>query len=101
MTRNIPDAVRYANQLLDKIMHDMGLTTDAALCRVLSISPPVLSKVRHGRVPFGAALIISVHEETGISIKELKYMLEYGVATARSLQLNTLQHSKPAIASFV
>jgi hypothetical protein len=89
MERKIPDVVRYANQLLNKVMHDMGLTTDAALCRVLAISPHVLSKVRHGHAPFGAALIISVHEETGISIKEPKYMLEYGVAKSRSLQLNT------------
>jgi hypothetical protein len=94
MTRKIPDVVRYANQLLDKVMHDMGLTTDAALCRVLSISPPVLSKVRHGRVSFGAPLIISVHEETGMSIKEVKHILEKGVCRSDSLPSSQSEDSR-------
>jgi hypothetical protein len=39
-------------------------------------------------------LMISVHEETGLSITLLKSMLAYGVASSSPLGFNTFQHSK-------
>lgn len=59
-------------QLLDAVMAKLGLKNDAALSRVLEVAPPVISKIRHGRLPVGATLLIRMHEGTDIAIRELK-----------------------------
>jgi transcriptional regulator with XRE-family HTH domain len=53
----------------------MKLKNDAALSRLLSVAPPVISKIRHGRLPVGASLLIRMHEETDISISELRELM--------------------------
>lgn len=63
------------NRLLDALIERMNLKNDAALCRALSISPPVISKIRHGRIPVGASVLIRMHEESGISIRELRELM--------------------------
>ena len=59
-------------QLLDAVMTKLGLKNDAALARTLEVAPPVISKIRHGRLPVGATLLIRMHEVTDIAIRELK-----------------------------
>lgn len=59
-------------QLLDAVMAKLGLKNDAALSRALEVAPPVISKIRHGRLPVGATLLIRMHEVTDIAIRELK-----------------------------
>ena len=71
MTKATPNA----NQLLDAVIAKMGLKSDAALSRVLGVAPPVISKLRHGSFPIGATVLLRMHEESGISIKELKSYL--------------------------
>ena len=71
MTKATPNA----NQLLDAVIAKMGLKSDAALSRVLGVAPPVISKLRHGSLPIGATVLLRMHEESGISIKELKSYL--------------------------
>jgi plasmid maintenance system antidote protein VapI len=63
------------NHLLDSILERMKLKNDAALSRLLSVAPPVISKIRHGRLPVGASLLIRMHEETDISISELRELM--------------------------
>lgn len=58
--------------LLDAVMAKLGLKNDAALARTLEVAPPVISKIRHGRLPVGATLLIRMHEVTDIAIRELK-----------------------------
>ena len=60
------------NNLLDAVMAKLGLKNDAALLRALEVAPPVISKIRHGRLPVGATLLIRMHEVTDIAIRELK-----------------------------
>ncbi len=60
------------NKLLDAVMAKLGLKNDAALSRALEVAPPVISKIRHGRLPVGATLLIRMHEITDIAIRELK-----------------------------
>ena len=60
------------NNLLDAVMAKLGLKNDATLSRVLEVAPPVISKIRHGRLPVGATLLIRMHEVTDIAIRELK-----------------------------
>ncbi|WP_194726996.1 hypothetical protein [Noviherbaspirillum malthae] len=64
-----------ANHLLDILIDKLNLKNDAALCRKLGVTPPVLSKIRHGKMPVGATLLITMHEESGISIKELRRLM--------------------------
>lgn len=61
-----------ANAMLDSLIATMQLKNDAALARRLEVAPPVVSKLRHGTLPVGASILISAHEESGISIADLK-----------------------------
>jgi len=63
------------NNLLNTIIERMKLKNDAALSRMLEVAPPVISKIRHGRLPVGASLLIRMHEETGMNIGELRELM--------------------------
>ncbi len=64
-----------ANTALDHIIAVLRLKNDAALCRALQVSPPIISKIRNDRVGFGPSMIIRVHEATGLSIRAIKELL--------------------------
>jgi len=59
------------NKFLDLTMGHLRLKNDAALARALDVTAPVISKLRHGRLAFGATLVIRTHELTGWTIKEI------------------------------
>jgi hypothetical protein len=63
------------NQLLDALIERLRLKNDAALCRALEVSPPMLSKVRHHRLPVSAALLIRMHEVSDLSIRDLRFLM--------------------------
>jgi len=63
------------NHLFDTLIARMKLKNDAALCRFLSVAPPIVSKIRHGRLPVGASMLIRMHEETNVSILELRELM--------------------------
>jgi hypothetical protein len=63
------------NNLLNTIIERLKLKNDAALSRMLEVAPPVISKIRHGRLPVGASLLIRMHEETGMNISELRELM--------------------------
>jgi hypothetical protein len=63
------------NRLLDTLLERLKLKNDAALSRLLDVAPPVISKIRHGRLPVGASMLIRMHEETGLSIRELRDLM--------------------------
>lgn len=63
------------NALLDGLIEKLRLKNDAALCRALEIAPPVVSKIRHKRLPVGASLLIRMHEVSDLSIKELRSLM--------------------------
>ena len=60
------------NNLLDALITKMKLKNDAALARRLRVAPPVMSKLRHGRLSLGAVLLLRMHEETGLPIAHLR-----------------------------
>jgi hypothetical protein len=71
-----PDNLLFnPNHLLDTLIERMKLKNDAALSRMLSVAPPVISKIRHGRLSVGASLLIRMHEETDIGISELRELM--------------------------
>jgi hypothetical protein len=63
------------NRLLDTLLEKMSLKNDAALSRALEVAPPVISKIRHRRLPVGASLLIRMHETSGMSIRELRDLM--------------------------
>ncbi|MCG2583491.1 hypothetical protein [Massilia sp. TS11] len=63
------------NHLLDILLGKMQLKNDAALSRALEVAPPVISKIRHHRLPVGASLLIRMHEVTGMSIRDLRDLM--------------------------
>jgi hypothetical protein len=60
--------------MIDSLIAIMNLANDAKLARTLRVSPPLISKVRHRHVSIGAALLIRMHDVTGIEIKRLRKM---------------------------
>ena len=77
MTSNrLTDQVAYdPNHLLDALIEKMALKNDAALSRALEVAPPVISKIRHRRLPVGASLLIRMHEVSSLSIKDLRFLM--------------------------
>lgn len=63
------------NHLLDSLLEKLHLKNDAALSRALEVAPPVISKIRHRRLPVGASLLIRMHEVSDLSIKELRSLM--------------------------
>jgi hypothetical protein len=79
MTMNAPSestAAKYdPDNLLASIIGKLKLKNDAALSRALEVAPPVISKIRHRRLPVGASLLIRMHEVTDLSIAELRSLM--------------------------
>jgi hypothetical protein len=80
--RDIPPGTRLADQvaydpnnLLDSLIERLNLKNDAALSRALEVAPPVISKIRHRRLPVGASLLIRMHEVSDLSIRELRILM--------------------------
>ena len=63
------------NYLFDTVIKRLGLKNDAALARCLEVAPPVISKMRHRQLAVGASLLLSLHEVTGMSFKDLRALM--------------------------
>jgi hypothetical protein len=73
---SLSDQVNYdPNHLLDALIEKLHLKNDAALSRALEVAPPVISKIRHRRLPVGASLLIRMHEVSELSIRELRELM--------------------------
>ncbi|MEM4985813.1 hypothetical protein V8G57_00285 [Collimonas sp. H4R21] len=77
--------INNANRLLDAVTAKLGLKNDAALSRCLKVRPPVISKIRHGRVSVAASLLITMHETCDLSIAELKSFLQSNDLSSKGL----------------
>jgi hypothetical protein len=63
------------NALLDALKDLMKLKNDAALSLALDIQPPVLSKIRHYRMPVSGAVLLRMHEASSVSVTDLQAMM--------------------------
>lgn len=63
------------NNLLESLIERLNLKNDAALSRALEVAPPLISKIRHRRLPVGASLLIRMHEVSDLSIKDLRALM--------------------------
>lgn len=73
---NMQTMQRYdPDQLLASLIGKLNLKNDAALSRALEVSPPVISKIRHRRLPVTASLLIRMHEVSALTISELRQLM--------------------------
>jgi hypothetical protein len=71
-----PEQFQYdPNNLLESLIEKLNLKNDAALSRALEVAPPLISKIRHRRLPVGASLLIRMHEVSQLSIKDLRALM--------------------------
>jgi plasmid maintenance system antidote protein VapI len=63
------------DNVLNLVIAKLGLKNDADLARALEVGPPNISKIRHRRVPLGDAMLIRIHEVSGLAIRELKALM--------------------------
>jgi plasmid maintenance system antidote protein VapI len=63
------------DKLLNSLLNKLQLKNDAALSRALEVAPPVISKIRHRRLPVGASILIRMHEVSDLSVAELRELL--------------------------
>ncbi len=63
------------NALLDWFADRMKLKTDAAMAYELEVLPPVISKIRHRRVPIGPTMLIVMHDLADMRVRELRKIM--------------------------
>jgi hypothetical protein len=63
------------DNLLTTLIHKLKLKNDAALSRALEVEPPLISKIRHRRLPVAASMLIRMHEVSDLSIKDLRLLM--------------------------
>jgi plasmid maintenance system antidote protein VapI len=61
-----------ASNLLDVLRQRFDIKSDAALARELDVVSPVISKLRGGRLPLGATMILKIHEHLGVPVAEIR-----------------------------
>ena len=59
-------------KLLDFLKAEHGLESDAELAREMEIDPPMISKLRRGKLPLSANHILRAHEHFGIGVQEIR-----------------------------
>jgi hypothetical protein len=69
------NVVYNPDNLLDTLIEKLRLKNDAALSRALEVAPPIISKIRHRRLPVGASLLIRMHEVSALSIADLRQLM--------------------------
>lgn len=60
---------------VDSILDRLGLDTDTALAQALQVAPSVIEDIRCMRKPVDAAMLIWIHELTGVDIGGLRNIL--------------------------
>lgn len=63
------------SHLIDTLVTRLNLKNYAALARTLGVPQAVVSKMLHGQLEVGATMLINMHEESGLSIKELRALM--------------------------
>jgi hypothetical protein len=82
--------------LLDTLMRILDARNDRQLAGKLWVQASQICKIRKRRVPVAATLLISMHEETGLSIRQLRALMgdyrEHTGASAKHPVLPQLQY---------
>ncbi len=63
------------DHFLNRLLTRLHLKNDAALARVLEVTPAVVSRVRNKKAPVSANLLLTIHDLSEIAIPELRRMM--------------------------
>lgn len=63
------------DRLFNVLIMNFHVKNDTALARMLEVSPPMISKIRHRKKALGASLLIRIHEVCGLEIGELQCLI--------------------------
>ena len=63
-------------RLLDTLLAKLDLKNDAALARRLEVVAPTISRIRQGRIEVSAAVILRMHEVSGLAVSELRELIQ-------------------------
>lgn len=64
-----------SGRLFDALIERQKLKNDAGLARWLDVRPPVISKIRHGKLDVGPSYILAIHEKCGMPVKEIRSLI--------------------------
>ncbi|PUA19618.1 hypothetical protein [Glaciimonas sp. PCH181] len=67
-----PEQIQSNNDLIDLAIERAKVKNDAVLSRLMKVAPPVISKIRHGRLAVGSTLMLVIHEVTGMLISDIR-----------------------------
>jgi transcriptional regulator with XRE-family HTH domain len=71
-----PNKIYHPELLLNYLKGRFKAANDARLARRLGVNPSVISRLRNRKMPVSAAFLLLIYDETGISIADLKKMVE-------------------------
>jgi plasmid maintenance system antidote protein VapI len=63
------------NRLIDELIARLSLRNDASLARELGVPREIISKIRHRKRPIGPAMLITMHDISGLSIADLRTIM--------------------------
>lgn len=70
------DGLEYnPDRLLNALRLHFQARSDRALARRLEVDPIVICRIRNLKFPVSAALLIRMHEETGMHIRDLRELM--------------------------
>lgn len=75
MTFATVSAATPQTALLSMLKAHFGAKNDAAIARAVNIKPPVISKLRHGKVPVTSSMLLRLHEATGMPVAQLRAVI--------------------------
>lgn len=64
-----------SGELLNKMAKEFRLKNDAAVAKFLDLAPPVVSKIRNGKLEVGASVILRVMKATAYTLDDVEALL--------------------------
>lgn len=61
--------------IIDLVNERLHLKNDAALCRMLNVTAPQVSKIRNGHTGLTPTIILRLHEIAGLPVTEIRQMI--------------------------
>lgn len=61
---------------MDDLRNRLHCVNDCELAREIGCAPSMISKFRHGTCAVSAALILDMHEKFGMSVAEIKMLIQ-------------------------
>jgi len=77
------------NALVNMIICKLHLRNDLHLSKLLGISPSTIARIRYFQLPVSASFLISLHQETGLCIKDLRAFMGDQRISFKRIDLST------------